>query len=276
MGQQAGIGRGQALPDCTHEDRVVPGPAFTRTDEVVSGRDHRPAYEAYRWSGNANNRVEHLNYDMSLGKVLAIGAGLLPEERLPVDPDDPGPEIGEEKHLGDDGRQDVGIGIVEIPLAVTTGGPHPGAAFDVLVPGERISTTFGPGRSQVGGVRIGNCAVREEVVEALAIGFAGGCRLRPSVIGGGATEDHVEHEGYADLSKIGGHLGQVLDLPQTGSKPAVVGYGESTVVVTVGRGIWRQKVKVSDSQRIEVLKTIAQSFGAAGVTIQICHPQQRP
>ena len=127
LGEQRHVAGGQRLPDQRHLQRVVGELALGGVDVLghLVGVHDRLGLEQQRRRGQPAHGVERLQQQVGLGQVLAGRAELLPDEGDGVHPQNVHALVGQEQHLAGHGPEDVGVGVVQVPLEGVERGPDP-------------------------------------------------------------------------------------------------------------------------------------------------------
>jgi hypothetical protein len=125
--------------------------------------------------------------------VLAVGSQPLPEKWGGIEPQHVHPQIGEEEHHLHHFEEDLGIGVVEIPLIAVESGPYPTAcAGHGRNPGEVARRLMGKDLRQGPLIGIGLAAIGEgmEIVQILRFTVDGA--LRPFMLPGHVIQHQIE------------------------------------------------------------------------------------
>ncbi len=127
QGEQGYVSRGHSLPGKSHLQWVVGQLTFMGVDVL---HDSIRMHDRFRLEKNRRRRyatesVETAQQLMSLGEVLTVSVHLLPHECDSVHPKEVDSNIGEIQHFASHRTKDRRVGVIQIPLKVIKGRPHP-------------------------------------------------------------------------------------------------------------------------------------------------------
>ena len=143
------------------------------------------AFRTVAGAATASRAAEGDEEVVHLGLVLAVGAEALPDERRGVQPQHLDPPVGQPAHDPEEGAEDLGVGVVQVPLELVERRPHPppGLRHEREAAGREVGEHLAE-RALVG---VRGLAVGERQVEVQVGRVAGQRPLRPLVLAGGVV-----------------------------------------------------------------------------------------
>ena len=222
-------------PEQHHElvvvGEVALGPVAVVRAEVLHEHvrgDDRLGLEQHARGGEPGQRPVRLDEQVRLGLVLAVGAHPLPEERHRVQPQHVDPVVGQVEHRVQHRREYRGVRVVEVPLVVVEGRPHPAAHLGNV--GEAAGRGVREDLRQRPLVRVRQRPVREDEVEIPVRGIAGRRQAGPPVLPGGVVEHQVDAQRHAAGAQVGGQRLQVAHGAEARIDRVVVDHRVAAVV----------------------------------------------
>ena len=142
LGGEPHVLLGQRRPPHHHELVVIgefalatlTRPVCTEIMHEIVGSDDGLRLHDRRRRGHAQHGPEHLGDEMSLRLVLTVRSDPLPGEGHGIEAQHVDAQVGEEAHDIEHLDEDVGIGVVQVPLECVERRPHP--STHRVVPGE--------------------------------------------------------------------------------------------------------------------------------------------
>ena len=245
---------------------VAPGAQVAH--EVARG-DDRLGLEGDGRRRDAHGRPEGLQQLVDLGLVLAVRALALPQEGDGVQAQHVDPGGRQAEHRLGHRAEDLGVGVVEVPLVGVEGGPHP--ALELRLPREAARRRGGEDLGQRHLVGVGLGAIGERAVEGQRPRVAGQRGLRPRVLARGVVEDHVDAQRHARGAQVVGQRAQVVHRAERGLHRAVVDHRVAAVVGLRAGVQERHEVQVADAELAQVGQALAHAVQRAGEAVDVGH-----
>ncbi len=215
---------------------------------------------------------------MGLFEVLARCSLSFPEERGGVHPHHRHSEIDEEQQLAGHRHQHVGVAVVQVPLVLEEGRPHPlptGGTGHVRSPGEGIPASIREDRSKGRCIPVGDGAVVEHEVTAGVARIAGLGSLGPGVIVGGVVGNEVEHHPYPARPQCRDGGPQVVDRPERRQGGPVVRDCISAIATPGRPEVGRHDVQVGHTERAQMGNRLGKPVERVTESVHIPHRPDR-
>ena len=266
--------RGQRAPQQDHEHVVVGEVALlalvaadAEVGDELARRDDRLGLERQRRarrSAAARGRPAR-----SGGPRAGSGSPspALPEERHGVQAHDVDADGRQRQHDLRHRDEDLGVGVVEVPLVGVERRPHP--APQLGLPGEVAGGVVGKDLRQRRLVGVRHSAILEGPVEGELALVAGQRGLRPGVLARGVVDDDVDAQRHALGAQTGGQAAQVVHRPERGLDGAVVGDRVAAVVRRGPRAQERHEMQIGDAQLAQVGQALAHALQRPGEAVDV-------
>jgi len=204
---------------------------------------------------------------MGFFQDFTISAFPLPDESHCIEPENWNPCISQEKHFLYHGIENFRVPIIQVPLIGMEGCPYPFLHFFIKAKGAPpYLREYIP---QVGLILLGFTNIRKEPIKILILLIPRFCLQSPLVFIRGVVKYKIGYQGDAMFSEGPSKLWEVIHSTEFRVSFPIARNGVTTIVFWLWTTEKGHKVKVGDTQLLEIGQTIMKPLKSTGKAVHI-------